>query len=376
MQRVVVDGYGTEYVSINRGVPQGTVLGPVLFSIFINDIKAVNTDKNLLVKFADDITVSLPIEASVGLDESETEVQSFIEWSEKNCMQVNFTKTWELLLRGKTTRTPPEPLEIIGRKEKLKLLGVTFEQVPVNWDTHIDYLLSKASSRLYILRICKYYGYTTENLDLLFQSLILSVFVYAIECDPGHAATTLFESLYNGPQLIMLLGAACPASTRAITQIGGIWNLLQVSYASIPTDLSNERKHPLLYSTVPSYSAQNRAKIAFLNHFQWKRIATIRENDYAFGEVMGSFQQDLVNSGLELIAAETVQDNPKSQLTNLKNKDARIIVGMFYEDQARKVLCEGEEQCWCIAESNDHPPILIGSLRFDDGNVNENATNQ
>ena len=43
---------------------------PVLFSIFINDIKAVNTDKNLLVKFADDITVSLPIEANVGLDES------------------------------------------------------------------------------------------------------------------------------------------------------------------------------------------------------------------------------------------------------------------------------------------------------------------
>ena len=180
-QRVVVDGYSTEYVSINRGVPQGTVLGPVLFSIFINDIKAVNTDKNRLVKFADDITVSLPIEANVGLDESQTEVLSFIEWSEKNRMKVNLTKTWELLLRGRTTKTPPEPLEIIGRKDKLKLLSVTFEQVPVNWDTHIDYLLSKASSRLYILRICKYYGYSTENLDLLFQSLILSVFTYATE---------------------------------------------------------------------------------------------------------------------------------------------------------------------------------------------------
>ena len=47
-------------------------------------------------------------------------------------MKVNLTKTWELLLRGKTTRTPPESLETIGRKEKLKLLGVTFEQVPVN----------------------------------------------------------------------------------------------------------------------------------------------------------------------------------------------------------------------------------------------------
>ena len=53
--------------------------------------------------------------------------------------------------------------------------------MPINWDTHIDYLLSKASSRLYVLRICKYYRYSIEHLDLLFQSLILLVFTYAIE---------------------------------------------------------------------------------------------------------------------------------------------------------------------------------------------------
>ena len=61
--------------------------------LFLSTIKAVDTSKNLLVKFADDVTVSLPIEANVGLDESETEVLSFIEWSENNCMKVNLTKT-------------------------------------------------------------------------------------------------------------------------------------------------------------------------------------------------------------------------------------------------------------------------------------------
>ena len=38
---VVVDGFVTEFVSINRGVPRGTVLGPILFSIVVNDIRPV-----------------------------------------------------------------------------------------------------------------------------------------------------------------------------------------------------------------------------------------------------------------------------------------------------------------------------------------------
>ena len=49
-QRVVVDGYRTKYVSINRDVPHGTLLGPMVFLFFFNVIKAFNTNKNLLGK--------------------------------------------------------------------------------------------------------------------------------------------------------------------------------------------------------------------------------------------------------------------------------------------------------------------------------------
>ena len=55
-QRVVVDGITTEFVDINRGVPQGTVLGPILFSLMVNDIQLADPRRNLMVKFADDIT--------------------------------------------------------------------------------------------------------------------------------------------------------------------------------------------------------------------------------------------------------------------------------------------------------------------------------
>ena len=55
-QRVVVDGISTSYLSTNGVISKGTVSGPNLFSIMINDIKAVNPSSKLLVKYADDIS--------------------------------------------------------------------------------------------------------------------------------------------------------------------------------------------------------------------------------------------------------------------------------------------------------------------------------
>ena len=82
-----------------------------------------------------------------------------------------------MVLRRKTTKQAPDALPSVVRKPaELQLLGVTFNQDPCNWDTHFDFLLRKASSRLYIMRVCKFYGYTQEELTALFYSLIMSLF--------------------------------------------------------------------------------------------------------------------------------------------------------------------------------------------------------
>ena len=53
---------------------------------------------------------------------------------------LNLSKSWEMVLTGKTTKQVPNPLPSIGRKPELKLLGVTFNRDPCNWVTQIDLL--------------------------------------------------------------------------------------------------------------------------------------------------------------------------------------------------------------------------------------------
>ena len=58
---------------------------------------------------------------------------------------------------------------------------MTFNELLCNWDTHFDHMISKASSRLRILRVCNHYGYPLQELTLLFDSLIMSLFSFPIE---------------------------------------------------------------------------------------------------------------------------------------------------------------------------------------------------
>ena len=60
-QRVIVNGIETNYVDINKRVPQGTVLGKILFSLMINDLTVKDADNNILAKFAGNMTVNAPV---------------------------------------------------------------------------------------------------------------------------------------------------------------------------------------------------------------------------------------------------------------------------------------------------------------------------
>ncbi len=86
-----------------------------------------------------------------------------------------------MVLKGNTVKPLPDPLHFIEHRDWLKLLSVLFQNNPCSWDMHIKHILKQASLQFHILRVCKFYGYATHNLHLLFNSLIMPI-LYSFLC--------------------------------------------------------------------------------------------------------------------------------------------------------------------------------------------------
>ena len=127
-QRVVVNDV-TQFLHISKGVQQGTVLGPALFSIMANDISRVDNRKSMLIKYAYGITLSAPVLESTG-DPSTMEVESLQRRSIDNRMKLNLSTTWEMVLK-RTTRKSLSSKVVWGGSESGPLIGPNFMQIHV-----------------------------------------------------------------------------------------------------------------------------------------------------------------------------------------------------------------------------------------------------
>lgn len=148
----MVYGVVTRFLNITgiEGFPRD-LAWTLIVLIIVNDIKPV-IPQTLLSKYPDDITASVSVTISHNrTDSSHEEVVNVKRWADDNQLKV------EVVVKGKTRLPLPKSLDGIARKSELKLLRVAINEDPCNWNTQLKNILSKASSRLYILSVCKCY---------------------------------------------------------------------------------------------------------------------------------------------------------------------------------------------------------------------------
>lgn len=179
-QMTIYNGAVSNPVSVELGVPQGSVLGPLLFILYMNDIKETLTVAEVNL-FADD-TVLFVIADSIQEAYSllRPELNRMAEWLKEKKLMLNVKKTKYMIIRNQRKTDSEESISIDGedieRVEVTKYLGVMVDE-KLNFKDHVDYTIRKAAQKFGVL--CRVnVDLTIENKLMLYKSVIAPHFEY------------------------------------------------------------------------------------------------------------------------------------------------------------------------------------------------------
>jgi hypothetical protein len=152
-QRVRVDGEFSECSKVTSGVPQGTVMGPLLFLLFINDLPLVLDPKTKCRLFADDCIIYREIHSASDQLQMQQDLDALETWSNRWGMQFNAKKCVIMTISRKKPLMKFYQLNntILDQVSACTYLGVQIAD-NMDWSQHVNTCAKKANSRLGFLR--------------------------------------------------------------------------------------------------------------------------------------------------------------------------------------------------------------------------------
>ena len=179
-------GWRSEWTVINTGLPQGSPLSPVLFSIYTLDLAKLNSPQGRVMTFADDVLISVQGKSK---EEILGRVRPALQSIEQCCRvdgnEINGDKAAALFCTL-NNRCPQDSQPVpsyagttIQLSSTLRYLGVVFDR-SLNFTEHVDHALKRASKGINALRAAAGRRAEERHLVTLYKALVLSVLDYAL----------------------------------------------------------------------------------------------------------------------------------------------------------------------------------------------------
>ncbi|KAL0860199.1 hypothetical protein ABMA27_010506 [Loxostege sticticalis] len=178
-QAVVTKGYTSQWLPIPSGVPQGSLLGPLLFVIFINDIKFYLKNSKIFL-FADDMKIAHQIRCPTDAKSLSSDLTSLVNYCALNKLDLNVSKCFVMTF----SRKPSAILfkyaidnHILKRVHNTKDLGVIHDD-KLLFDKHIESIISRANRALGFVIRSSYNFQRAKTIKLLYCAFVRSILEY------------------------------------------------------------------------------------------------------------------------------------------------------------------------------------------------------
>ena len=184
-QYVDYNDHSSDSREIHTGVPQGSILGPILFIIYINDLNVASNIFRIII-YADDTTLFTTLNTFEKNNLSQpgliNELKKINDWLKLNKLSLNINKTKYIIFRSpqKAVNIPIIKIDniTIESVENFNFLGITFDKY-MKWNIHIDNITKKISKAIGILNKLKH-TLPGSALKTIYDSLIHSHLCYGI----------------------------------------------------------------------------------------------------------------------------------------------------------------------------------------------------
>ena len=174
-QCVKINNEFSSWKEIKSGVPQGSILGPLLFNIYINDLFYF-IDNASIANYSDDNTPYLTNESlEILISNLEIEINTLNNWFKSNYLSSNDAKN-KLLVTNSNPVSAKVGNEVIKSSISVKLLGITLDS-KLTFKDHVTKMCKKISNKIHALgRVAKYMD--SKKIKLIMQTFIENEFNY------------------------------------------------------------------------------------------------------------------------------------------------------------------------------------------------------